>query len=442
MLRIDPRVAQASKVVRILQTANSEKDARVFDERPQPSEPGAELMVHRARRTLFVYAICLAAWAVVGVMYVGRDVVRRLYWDIPDVWQETWFWSVRVFISAALTPLILWLGRRWPLERRVWPRRAAMHLLFGAAFALVRAALELLVHLPLNAPLGLDLEWAHSIDNAIAVVLIFGFHEGVLAYWVILSVQSAYRYYEKYQERAREALKLELHASKLELHASELKSQIVQAQLGALKMQLQPHFLFNTLNAIVALVRQAKPVQAEEALTLFSDLLRAVLDDRDAQEVPLNRELEYVRLYLSIERIRFSDRLRTHISAGPDVLTAAVPHLGLQPLVENALRHGIAHRAAGGEISVSACREQEMLHITITNDGVTASWPRAHSGFGMGIANLRARLQQLYGGQAALRTAFGDGDKNSVEIILPYRPLASSAEDDLLLGEFVNERAR
>ncbi len=415
----------------------------MFDERPQLSDVSADGMMRRARlrRALLIYAICLAAWIVVGVMYVGSDVARRLYWNIPNLWDETWFWSVRVIISAALTPLILWLGQRWPLERRAWPRRVALHLLFGAGFALLRAALELLVHIPANEALGLDRAWMQQIDNAIAVVLIFGFHEGVLAYWVILSVQSAYRYYEKYQERAREALKLELHASKLELHASELRAQIVQAKLGALKMQLQPHFLFNTLNAIVALVRQQQGLQAEEALTLFSDLLRAVLDDRDAQEVSLNRELEYVRLYLSIEQIRFSDRLRARVSAEPDVLTAAVPHLGLQPLVENALRHGIAHRAAGGEISVHARRRQDMLHITIINDGAAAPRTAAQDGFGLGITNLRARLQQLYAGYAELRIAFGDDDKTSVTLILPYRQLASNAKDELLLGEFVDERA-
>jgi LytS/YehU family sensor histidine kinase len=110
--------------------------------------------------------------------------------------------------------------------------------------------------------------------------------------------------------------------------------------------------------------------------------------------------------------------------------------------VENALRHGIAHLAGGGEISVHACRRQEMLHITISNDGAAGAWSRAQGGFGMGITNLRARLQQLYGSQAELRSTFcdGDGDKTTVELKLPYRRLASSAEDGLLMGEFVNER--
>jgi two-component system LytT family sensor kinase len=413
----------------------------VFDERPPLSELADDGTMRRARRVLVTYAYCLAAWSIVGMMYVGRDVARRLYWNIPAIWQEVRYWSVRVVISAALTVLILWLGRRWPLERRNWLRRVSLHLLFSAGFALAQAALQLAVFMPVSAMLGVQIEWAQSIDNAIAVVLISGFHEGVLAYWVVLIAQTAYRYHDKYQERSREAVKLELNASRLELHASELRAQIVQAQLGALKTQLQPHFLFNTLNAIVALVRQQKGLLAEEALTRFSDLLRAVLDDRDAQEVPLNRELEYVRLYLSIEQIRFSDRLRAHVTADPDVLTAAVPHLGLQPLVENALRHGIARRAAGGEVSVHACRRLDKLHITIRNDVAAGSFIRAQGGFGVGIANLRARLQQLYGDQAELRTAFGDTDKTVVTLILPYRPLAASAGHGMLLGEFVNERA-
>jgi two-component system, LytTR family, sensor kinase len=387
------------------------------------------------RRWLRVYAISLAAWAVVGAMYIGRDVVRKLYWGIPEPWEELWFWSVRVIVSASLTLAVLWLGRRWPIERGTWVRHISLHVLFGVGFALARAALELAVQIPLDAALGLERNWAQSFSSlTVAVLLIFGFHEGVLAYWVILSIQAAFRYHEKFQERARQALKLELHAA-------ELRAQVVQAQLGALKMQLQPHFLFNTLNAIVVLVRQQRGLQAEEALTRFSDLLRAVLDDRDAQEVTLDRELVYVRLYLSIEQMRFPDRLQVHVSAEPELLDAAVPHLGLQPLVENAVRHGIARRAAGGRIDVRAFRMRNKLHIAIKNDGTGAvRKDDAHGGYGMGLANLRARLQQLYGNDAELHTEFGEGGETTVTLILPFRHLAPIDKETLVLGEFAGER--
>lgn len=386
------------------------------------------------RRWLRVYAISLAAWTVVGMMYVGRDVTRKLYWGIPEPWQEVWFWSVRVIVSATLTLAVIWAGRRWPIERPTWLRHISLHVLFGAGFALARAALELAVQIPLDAALGLEREWVKSFNNAVAVVLIFGFHEGVLAYWVILSIQSAFRYYERFEERARQTLKLELHAA-------ELRAQIVQAQLGALKMQLQPHFLFNTLNAIVVLVRQQKALQAEEALTRLSDLLRAVLDDRDAQEVTLNRELVYVRLYLSIEQMRFPDRLQVHVSAEPALLDAAVPHLALQPLVENAVRHGIARRAKGGRIEVHACRMRDKLHLAVKNDGAgEVHKGDTNGGYGMGLANLRARLQQLYGNEAELHTAFDEDGATTVTVILPFRDLGSNSREALVLGEFAGER--
>ena len=169
----------------------------------------------------------------------------------------------------------------------------------------------------------------------------------MVTYWVVLSIQTAIRNYARFQERAQAALRSDLRASQLE-------TQVAQARLGALKAQLQPHFLFNTLNAIVVLVRQQKGQQAEETLARFSDLLRAVLADMDVQEVTLARELEYLKLYLSIEQLRFSDRLRVEFDVDPDLLDAAVPHMALQPLVENSIRHGVGQRATPGVISIRA----------------------------------------------------------------------------------------
>jgi LytS/YehU family sensor histidine kinase len=192
--------------------------------------------------------------------------------------------------------------------------------------------------------------------------------------------------------------------------------------LGALKAQLQPHFLFNTLNAIVVLVRQQKGQQAEETLARFSDLLRAVLADMDAQEVTLARELEYLNLYLSIEQLRFSDRLRVDIDVEPDLLDAAVPHMGLQPIVENAIHHGVGQRATPGVIEIRAARMGDELHVMVRDDGPGFSQPGA-GGLKLGLANTRARLKQLYGETSTLKA--GDDPRGGaiVTMVLPFHLL-------------------
>ena len=253
------------------------------------------------------------------------------------------------------------------------------------------------------------------------MLFIFGFHTAIVAYWVVLSIQTAFRNYARFQERAQAALRSDLRSSQLE-------TQVAQARLGALKAQLQPHFLFNTLNAIVVLVRQQKGQQAEETLARFSDLLRAVLADMDAQEVTLGRELEYLKLYLSIEQLRFSDRLRVDIEVDPELLDAAVPHMGLQPIVENAIRHGIGPRATPGVIVIRAERLGDALHVTVRDDGPGFRAPGAGHGMGLGLANTRARLKQLYGDAAELRTENGAAGRRTGHhdgaVSLHRRPLA------------------
>jgi two-component system LytT family sensor kinase len=226
-------------------------------------------------------------------------------------------------------------------------------------------------------------------------LLIIGFHQAVLTYWIILAIQFAFGWYRRYEERKQEALRLELRSSQLE-------SQLVQANLNALKMQIQPHFLFNTLNAIMVLVRQQKGREAEEMLSRLSDLLRCVLDDVNAHEVPLRRELEYLQLYLAIEQVRFRDRLKVEVAWDPEVLDAAVPHMILQPLVENAIRHGIGRSSTAGKVRISAHRANGMLEMKVEDDGpglVAGSKEQSH---GIGLANTRARLNELYGDAAYL----------------------------------------
>jgi len=262
-----------------------------------------------------------------------------------------------------------------------------------------------------------------SFSATFAFLMLFGFHGNIVTYWTVLGIQAALRYYRQYQERRQ-------HALQLELQASELQTRLVQAQLSALKGQLQPHFLFNTLNAIMVLVRQEKGRQAEEMLARLSDLLRSVLEDVEAQEVPLRRELESLQLYLSIEEVRFQDRLRVEISAEPATLDAAVPHLGLQPIVENAVRHGIGRRSVAGRIEISAARVNGALQIQVRDDGPGLPPEGLDTARGIGLANTRARLQQLYGDAGRLTVENGAAGGAVATLTLPYRAEPGTALEE------------
>jgi two-component system, LytTR family, sensor kinase len=370
--------------------------------------------LRKARPWVFYFL----AWTLVGMIYFAQNVTRRFYWEDPNPWQDLRYWTANIYIAALLTPLIVWAGRRWPLERQNLARLVGLHFLLSIAWETLRLSLEAAFHLtwnefwPIQPPI--------TFKSEITLLFIFGFHTGVVTYWVVLSIQTAIRNYARFQERAQAALRSELRASQLE-------TQVAQARLGALKAQLQPHFLFNTLNAIVVLVRQQKGQQAEETLARFSDLLRAVLADMDVQEVTLARELEYLRLYLSIEQLRFSDRLRVDIDVDPELLDAAVPHMALQPIVENSIRHGVGQRATPGVIRIRAERIGDALHVSVQDDGPGFAAAGAGGGLKLGLANTRARLKQLYGDVAELRTGSAPAGGALVTMILPFHFVESGS---------------
>jgi two-component system, LytTR family, sensor kinase len=218
----------------------------------------------------------------------------------------------------------------------------------------------------------------------------------------------------------REARRREREALELKIHSSQLAEQLTSSQLSALKMQLHPHFLFNTLGAIMVLVRQRKEQEAEMMLSRLSDLLRHTLDDVEAQEVPLWRELDFLRLYLSIEQVRFQDRLRLRIEAGPELSDALVPHMALQPIVENAVRHGLGQSEGPVLIHVSVSRTNAHLTLTVTDDGPGCPGP-VFAGKGIGLTNTRNRLQRLYGANATLSAENRLPRGVQVTMTLPYR---------------------
>jgi two-component system LytT family sensor kinase len=227
---------------------------------------------------------------------------------------------------------------------------------------------------------------------------------GVGIYFALVGIQHSFYYFG----RAREH----------ETQAAQLAAQLSEARLSALRMQLNPHFLFNSLNAITVLVRDGNNADASRMLELLSDVLRQVLRTDEAHETTLAGELEFLEQYLAIEQVRFSDRLRPRIEVEPGVAGAAVPRFLLQPLVENAIRHGIAQRADAGVVHIGAHREGEELVLTVRDDG--PGLPLTSAAGGVGLSNTRARLQGLYGERATITVANADGGGVIVTVRLPY----------------------
>ena len=329
--------------------------------------------------------------------YVGSDAVGRpLSWWLKIPWQDLSF-----FFWVAMTPVIYWLGRQFKIERVRWWRGLVIHLLFGSAFSLARVGL----YTYLTYAMKILPHWRPNPIDRFAHFIGMYFYIDLLTYSAILSIGLAMDYYHKYREN--------------ELQAAELRAQLSQAQLEALRVQLQPHFLFNTLNGIVGLIRNHENQDAIRMTTGLSDLLRHVLEHPGQQEVSLREELEFLSRYLHIQQMRFSDRLKVEMDVDKETLDAKVPSLILQPLVENAIRHGIAARDAEGVISLSASRNNGHLQINVYNDGpiLPRDWQIENCG-GIGLANTRARLEQLYGtdGQLELHNCGTSGVEAALTI--------------------------
>jgi len=366
------------------------------------------------RSLLRSYAIYFPVWTVLGFFYFTQGLMQGLLSRSPDPWWHYLIsWLTGVWLSALFTPGVFWLARKFPFRQDNWLRLGGLHLVFSLCFAVSHIGFHSLI-LPAT---GAFPHIMPTVAAAFVVLTVLGFHAALITYWVLLGIRYAIDYYHSLQERERETLRLKLHAS-------ELRGQLANAHLNTLKAQLQPHFLFNTLNAIMVLVRKQQTRDAEQMIALLSDLLRRVLEDVDAQEVSLRRELENLQLYLSIEQVRFQDRLRLTISAAPGVLDAAVPHIGLQPIVENAIRHGIGRRSSAGRIDIEAYRRGDSLFVTVRDDGPGLQ-PNTNSQ-GIGLSNTRARLAQLYGAAGELSIVNGDPGA-IVTMRLPYR-IATEAE--------------
>lgn len=338
----------------------------------------------RLRRAALVL---LGLWTLVAILMAVQSHYRYALAGRPITWGYAFGAEfVYAYLWAAATPPILWLATRFPLTRQSWIRNIPLHLLVALSCSLATKAVWDLVFLQPPKRFA-----------AIAWAIDYGFLQYAL---ILLSL-----YLWDYRRRS-----------------AQLEAQLAQAQLAALRMQLHPHFLFNTLHAISELIHQ-KPAAAERMIVRLSEFLRLTLDQSNIAEVTLRQELDFLHRYLGIEKIRFEDRMQVDIQADPATLEAAVPNFLLQPLVENALRHGLAHRLEGGLLRIGSRRINGRLALSVWDNGPGPGCKQIIPGYGLGLT--QERLQRLYGGDHRLELRACEGGGCEVEIEIPWKRYAS-----------------
>jgi two-component system LytT family sensor kinase len=360
-------------------------------------------------RTRWILILC--AWTIVGLLFTVREIVvasvhgGHVNWVIVGV-IELVYWNV----WAACTPLVVALAKRFPLTGQRFVSHIAIHTVTSfmmaplgsvTAYFLSRGLLELLFRM--TDPGALRLLSTFTVS-----VLSMSF-TGILTYWLVVGLYQSVHFYQAAMER--------------QTIAAQLETQLSHAELENLKSQLHPHFLFNSLHTIGVLMQEDVEA-ASHLLVSLGDLLRMALERRE-NEITLRSELEFVGKYLEIEQTRFHDRLKVRMDVPPDLLGVYVPSLALQPLVENAIKHGISVDSAAGRLEITAQRNNGRVSLRVRDDGPGLA-PGSRLRFGVGLTNVQSRLKQLYGEESSLELTRGDGRGCEAIITIPLR---SSHED-------------
>ena len=354
------------------------------------------------------WLVIVAVWALLGVIYAGPIYLETHLEKMGHSPWRVFSWGILTWLAwAPLTPAIVWLARRYSLIGGAWKSSLLVHLpaflLISMAHSAVATAITLTVR-PFDdmgsSPAAFWPRFLGRVQGSLG--------SDLLIYGGVIGICYALDYYRKYRER--------------EFAATRLEAQLAQAQLDSLRMQLHPHFLFNTLNSIVGLVRDNKNNAAVSMLVGLGDLLRHTLEQSSKQDVELREELNFIKLYLSIQEMRFSDRLQIEFDIDPATTKARVPNLILQPLTENALRHGIGRIAGSGVVGISSGVENGDLRLTVYDNGagLPDNWQLKGSA-GIGLANTAARLQQLYGDNHRFDIRNRDGGGVEALIVMPLR---------------------
>jgi two-component system, LytTR family, sensor kinase len=369
-----------------------------------------------ARRPMPVWKSLLRQWLIVVGIWTayGFWCGNQTFFEMKAMNMDHPYWRMILWgigignVWSLLTPAVLFLTRRFPFERSRIFSSVPVHVAAFAGVWLFTAAMRTTLTMviqpfePLTSTEPFAAQFQQGLVGAIAYA--------VFLYAAVVGIGHAIEYRRLAREKA--------------LRAAQLESMLAKAQVLSLKMQLHPHFLFNTLNGVVALVREGDNDGAVKMLLGLSNMLRYALDSSGRQEVPLSEELEFLNLYVGVEQMRFPDRLTVEIDVDPETNDALVPSLMLQPIVENAIRHGIAPRLAPGKVRVAARKFGDNLVLNVEDDGVGL---KQTDGKGIGLQNTRSRLTQLYQSSSDLQIKSRSKGGVEVSITLPFRTVSSEA---------------
>jgi two-component system, LytTR family, sensor kinase len=363
-------------------------------------------------RTRWILILC--AWTTVGLLFTVQEIVLAKVHGEQVNWVFVVIEFVYWYVWAAYTPLVIGLAKRFPLTGPRFLSHIAIHTITSFLMTPLASVSEyflsgglLRLLLRTTDPGALRLLPTFT-DSVLSMSL-----TGVLTYWLVVGLYQSIHFYQAAMER--------------QTRAAQLETQLSHAELENLKSQLHPHFLFNSLHTIGVLMQEDVDA-ASHLLVSLGDLLRMALERRE-NEITLQSELDFVGKYLEIEQTRFHDRLKVHMDVPPDLLGVYVPSLALQPLVENAIKHGISIDSAAGRLEIAAQRHNGRVWLCVRDDG-----PGPASGlplrFGVGLTNVQSRLKQLYGDESSLELTRGDGRGCEAIITIPLRSSHEDASPD------------
>jgi two-component sensor histidine kinase len=343
-----------------------------------------------------MWAAGVAVWTALPLLFVAQTAIWLGYSGQPIDWAAMLAFRIGDWYACGIfVPLLIWLTNRWPVDRRHLASRLAIH----AVVLVAVSAAKIIVFQPVRDLIG------QPSALPLSQVMLRTLISEIVAFVATDAAIHAIIFYQRYRER--------------EAASAQLQARLRDAQLHALRAQLNPHFLFNTLNAITTLLHR-DPNRADAMLTRLGDLLRDTLRSEPDHEIPLREELELLDRYLAIMEMRFSDRVTIRRSVDPATASALVPSFVLQPLVENAFEHGVGRLQGPGRVEVaSRVEDGRELVLSVRDDGPGAGTAGRKDGIGM--TNTRARLEQMYAGAASMRMTGADGGGTLVEVRLPLR---------------------